>query len=293
MSNAYLIGSDILSAPPLVDCAARDRRFARRETVVGGPPDNYRGNYASDTYYGAGDSVLFYDGTKARYYIANVSVSGETPNASGKWTVSNNVVPTVAMMGYLAGTDLLGAAERELLGYDVPDQSLIAIVTPGTELDEMNKIGAEMWRLDSDINTFKPASSDAAAYAAFKTSWGSFVEEYKAYYESNKGLTARLFGSKMDKIIQYGKTLNTWRDKFEKYHSASGGLAVASSPAPLAREEKTLVDQFLGKGGASTATTAIKWTAVAAGSIAGAVLLGKGLSIALEVVKARRLRAGA
>ena len=122
------------------------------------------------------------------------------------------------MSEYLHGTSVL-------VGYNVPATHWYQIATPGRILDEMNTVLAEAKSLDADIQDHKSGDS---TYSAFQRAWASFYSTYNKFYSEHSGWSGRMWGSVGDKAVDYGRQLNDWRAKFQKF----GGTPGAPEPQP-------------------------------------------------------------
>jgi len=122
------------------------------------------------------------------------------------------------MSEYLHGTDVL-------VGYNVPEKRWYLPITRDRLQNEMNLVAAEALSLDTDIQGHK---SDDANYLAFKRSWTIFLNTIKQRYAQMQGSYFVLNSSNYDAIVDYGRQLNDWRAKFQKF----GGEPSTPSPRP-------------------------------------------------------------
>lgn len=137
------------------------------------------------------------------------------------------------------------------------------IITPQAALDKVNLINADMGALNGVI------TSSGKARPEFLSTWTTFYDGWKAFYESNgpgfSGWVSRLWASSYEQALEYEKKLASWYDAVRKE-----GIAVSNPGAPQQESEIPW-----------------KWVLVAGGLFLGYILVkevGRGVGSAVDTV---------
>ena len=95
------------------------------------------------------------------------------------------------------------------------------VVTPSAMKDEMNTVDALVRQLDLDVQASRVRQEFKVAFGAFRQEWGAFYKEHEGWW-------GRLWGAVYEKILDFRRRAEEWRQAFLR----EGGNTAVPSVAP-------------------------------------------------------------